>query len=428
MANVNLDDLHKPETLIAVDALNMLPGIDTLYYFYSTLPEYQSFFEDLESRVSRRKVEFDEAKKDKFVYGKDTNFLISLLDVDMIYTGHSEGFRWFSDVYETYRIGFKHPAKNQGLNNIRVQLGAKGIYTIGIKNLLEQIENFLSGLVGSETYITRMDVNCFIQADLSNIAKEMFVTKKRNARQYIKEYGNTYKNETIYIGKKPFVMRLYNKMEELKNSPKLDLMFEYFNSNGLEVTGWSHVYNLEFELSRDFLKRYGISSVDEALNSAELLFKEALEHIRMIDLDSLSKADLEHNRRYNADTHILWQYLKDNYTLANIMQQSTVALEKLKTAEDEFKIFRYFADTVAVIRRAKKNGQKLNTEFLKIANEQVKREYEIYKKHRLQPSNNTKSILESEYIKSLHYAYKALGKNFDRKAFEQKNYLQKVIT
>ena len=92
MNNINFSDLHKPETLIAVDELKILPGIDTLYYFYSTLPGYQEFFKDLELKALGAEQQIDEMRQIGLTPDRNTKILMDVIDTNMLYMGKGEGF------------------------------------------------------------------------------------------------------------------------------------------------------------------------------------------------------------------------------------------------------------------------------------------------------------------------------------------------
>ena len=55
----------------------------------------------------------------------------------------------------------------------------------------------------------------------------MFSTRKRVYAEYC-THGNANRTETIYVGKSPFKLRLYDKALEMKKSKKQELMREYF--------------------------------------------------------------------------------------------------------------------------------------------------------------------------------------------------------
>ena len=63
--------------------------------------------------------------------------------------------------------------------------------------------------------VTRADLNCFVNYDFSYVDKTMFSTRKQRYHT-ISEHGTSTETQTIYVGKPPFMLRLYNKKLELK--------------------------------------------------------------------------------------------------------------------------------------------------------------------------------------------------------------------
>lgn len=171
-------------------------GIDTLYFFFETNENYDDLFLEILDQLEDIKGKF--LKKDIEFENKD--LYINLKDMQLNFLGKQEGFYWFKDSNDFFRIGFKDKYKNRGLNNIRVQLQGNGIYTFGISSIIKLLQELLSDYITSYVPVTRVDINCFVQYDLSFIKKDMFVTRKRKYST-INEIGDANNTQTIYIGK-----------------------------------------------------------------------------------------------------------------------------------------------------------------------------------------------------------------------------------
>jgi len=155
----------------------ILSGIDSLYYFCESNTNYDDLYLEILDQLEEEKGKF--SKKEIAFENKDLSILINEIPLNFI--GIGEGFLWFKDMNDTFKIGFKDKYKNKGLNDIRVQLLAFGIYTIGIKSIIDFINTILlKDYITDFLPITRVDLNSFIQYDLSFITKDMFVTRKRN--------------------------------------------------------------------------------------------------------------------------------------------------------------------------------------------------------------------------------------------------------
>jgi len=323
----------------------MLHGIDTLYYFCESNTNYDNLFLDILDQIEDRKGVF--LKKDIEFENSDINILIK--DTPLNYLGKSEGFYWFKDINEFFKIGFKDYKTNRALNDIRVQLQGIGIYTVGIKSLIEFINKELLVEYITDYYpITRVDLNTFVQYDFSFVNREMFSTRKRSYAT-VSEIGNHKSLQTIYVGKSPFLLRLYNKKEELKKNSKKDLMFEYFANNGFNLE--DDIYNIEFELHRIHLKQYNINTIDELLKNAVNIFKQSMDNIRLIDTTNITDNDIKNNSKSRANTLPIWNHIKDSYNLKEFLQTS-LPLNRLKRKiaiydENKFKL-----EIIAILRRA----------------------------------------------------------------------------
>ncbi|MFY9089219.1 hypothetical protein [Arcobacter aquimarinus] len=330
-------------------------GIDTLYFFFETNENYDDLFlgildqlEDIKGKFLKKDIEFE--NKDLY---------INLKDMQLNFLGKQEGFYWFKDSNDFFRIGFKDKYKNRGLNDIRVQLQGNGIYTFGISSIIKLLQELLNDYITSYVPVTRVDINCFVQYDLSFIKKDMFVTRKRKYST-INEIGDANNTQTIYIGKEPFKLRIYNKSLELKKSKKFEIMNEYFlNHNfNLEET----IFNIEFELHRTHLKQFNINSLDELFANLKNLFISSMNEIKLIDVNSVSSANLLNNK-YQAEIHPLWNEIINDFNIDEFMQNS-FPIERLKRKISIYNESKFEFEYIALIRKAYINNLTLDTEYL----------------------------------------------------------------
>ena len=148
--------------------IKMLHGIDSLYYFCESNDNYDNLYLEIIEEVEEKEGMF----KKKDIDFENCDIHISINSIPLNYLGKEEGFYWFKDINEFFKIGFKDKYKNRGLNDIRVQLQGIGIYTVGIKSLNEFINNFLlADYVTEHNTITRVDLNSFVQYDFSFLTK-----------------------------------------------------------------------------------------------------------------------------------------------------------------------------------------------------------------------------------------------------------------
>ena len=330
-------------------------GIDTLYFFFETNENYDDLFleildqlEEIKGKFEKRNIEFE-----------NKDLTISINDIQLSYLGKQEGFYWFKDSNEFFRIGFKDRYKNRGLNDIRVQLQGNGIYTFGINSIIELLKDSLKEVISDYIPITRADLNCFIQYDFSFVKKDMFSTRKRKYST-INEIGDANTTQTLYVGKEPFKLRLYNKSLELKKSKKFEIMNEYFLNNDFDLE--QTIFNIEFQMNRGHLKQYNINTIDDLLCNAKNLFQSAMDDIRLLDIESVSSERLINNK-YQADTHPLWEEIKSEYDLKDFLQID-FPLERLKRKISIYDENKFEYEFISLIRKAYINNLTLDIDFL----------------------------------------------------------------
>lgn len=334
----------------------IISGIDTLYYFYESNDAYDDLFLDVIDQLDEAKGRFE--KRDIAYSNKDIKIQINKQAFTL--NGKAQGFFWFTHIDEYFTIGFKDRLTNRGLNDIQLQLNANGIYTIGLKTLLRYVDDLLSGYITGHKPLTRVDLNIFVEADLSWISKEMFVARKRSYTSIFKEIATKHQLQTLYIGKKPFLLRLYNKIEELKSSKKKEMMFEYFLNNGFDSL--QNVFNIEFEIHRDYFKTFKIDTVDDLLLRAEMLFEDCLNAIRLVDLSTLTDNTVDSKNKNRALTHPLWEHLNASYKLNDFLALEA-PLERIKRKSYRYTIEEAIEEQFALAKKAYIYGIVVDEQF-----------------------------------------------------------------
>lgn len=338
---------------------DLICGIDTLYYFIETNENYDDMFldildqiEDKKAMYSRREIEY-----------KNTDIFIKIKNVSLQFLNKAEGYYWFKDTNEFFRIGFKDENTNKELNNIRVQLQGIGIYTIGLKPLLTFInDNLLKDIKTGLYPITRADLNCFINYDFSFINKTMFATRKKRYMS-ISEFGSANKIQTIYVGKAPFMLRLYDKKLELNKSSKKEIMYEYFANNGLDTN--RAIFNVEFEMHRTHLRAYAINTLEDLLTNANNLFKKAMDDIRLININSITKKDIENNSKSRAKSLLIWDYIKVSFNIDTFMQLD-FPIQRLKRKSIIYDENRFIEDINIVLKKGLVHQIDITAKFISI--------------------------------------------------------------
>jgi hypothetical protein len=322
-----------------------ISGIDTLYYFYESNDSYDDLFLDIVDQTEEAIGRFE--KRHIPYSNKDIKILIN--KQAFTFNGKAQGFFWFTHIDEYLTIGFKDHLTNRGLNDIQIQLNAIGIYTLSLNTLIKYTDDLLAGFITGYKPLTRVDLNIFVQSDLSWISKEMFVARKRSYISIFKEIATKHQLQTLYIGKKPFLLRLYNKAEELKSSKKKDMMYEYFLNNGFDSL--ENVFNIEFEMHRNYFKSFKIDTVDDLLQRAELLFQDCLNAIRLVDLSTITDNTIDSKNKNRALTHPLWEHLSTSYKLNDFLALEA-PLERIKRKSYRYTIQEAIEEQCALAKKA----------------------------------------------------------------------------
>ncbi len=333
------------EKNIINNTLKTISGIDTLYYFYESNDLYDDLFLDILDQLEDAKGRFD--KRDISYSNKDIKIQIN--KQAFTFNGKAQGFYWFTHIDEYFTIGFKDHLTNRGLNDIQIQLNANGIYPLSLNTLIKYTDDLLAGFITGYKPLTRVDLNIFVQSDLSWISKEMFVARKRSYISIFKEIATKHQLQTLYIGKKPFLLRLYNKAEELKSSKKKDMMYEYFLNNGFDSL--ENIFNIEFEMHRNYFKSFKIDTVDDLLQRAELLFQDCLTAIRLVDLSTITDNTIDSKNKNRALTHPLWEHLSTSYKLNDFLALEA-PLERIKRKSYRYTIQEAIEEQCALAKKA----------------------------------------------------------------------------
>jgi hypothetical protein len=318
--NTILKNIHTKNT-------PQISGIDALYYFAQSGTKYDEFYEEVIEQIELKKQEF---RALNYAYN-DNDIIVTINTIDIKLSGMGrDGFIWFN--HDFFRVGFKDSEKSPKIHNIRVQLNSIGIYTLGLESLIKYVNTkFLRGAVLDTNYfpVTRIDVNMFIQHNFNYLRKEMILSKKKNHSANIGERSSGYELETYYVGKKPFLLRIYNKLKELEGATEIkrEMMHNYFIINGLDTR--KPIFNVEFEYHREFLKQYDIDTIEDALSRSKTLFTLGCDLIKLLDTSSLTEEQINSSNRKRAGILPVWKYITESYDNNDFMQITT-PMEKIE--------------------------------------------------------------------------------------------------
>lgn len=301
----------------------ILGGIDTLYYFYETNSEYDDLFLNILDQIEDAKAIFQQ----RDIAYQNNDIQVEIDQYRFIYGGKKEGFYWLNSVDSLFTFGFKDCKTNRNLNDIQVQINATAIYTIGLSAVLKLADDVIKGYVTGLRPITRVDLNVFVQADFTWAKSEMFIARQLKRETIIKEIALNRKNETIYIGSNPFLFRMYDKLAEIQKSKKREIMEEYFLNNDFSLN--EPITNIEFQMHRAYLKRFNIKTIEDVLENAEMLFKQSMDAIRLVNISALTEEQRLSNNRNRAPTLPIWEHIRNNYTIKGFLQLD-LPLQRMK--------------------------------------------------------------------------------------------------
>ena len=228
------------------------------------------------------------------------------------------------------RIGFKNLNTRDNLDSVQVQMDTYYMNTTGILqsyyDVVEQIEAL--GLQVGKSKVSRIDLNTYVYGyDFSYLEYFYFSTLMRsNTKIY---NGAKDRLETFYLGSRssaaPY-MRIYNKWSELmakdEDQQKQSLIrYKFLEQYNIHLDMDKPLWNVEFELKREFLKSYKIDTVEQCLKSVNVLHSELMKRIRLMT----NKRKVDENHSDRIPTAPIWETIGTNYNF----QDSNVPLDKL---------------------------------------------------------------------------------------------------
>lgn len=228
------------------------------------------------------------------------------------------------------RIGFKNLNTRDNLDSVQVQMDTYYMNTTGVLqsyyDVVEQIEAL--GLQVGKSKVSRIDLNTYVYGyDFSYLEYFYFSTLLRSdCKVYSAAKG---KVETFYLGSRssgaPY-LRIYNKWSELmakdEDQKKQSLIrYKFLEQYNIHLDIDKPLWNVEFELKREFLKSYKIDTVEQCLQSVNVLHSELMKRIRLMT----KKRKLDDRNTDRIPTSPIWETIGTNYNF----QDSNVPLDKL---------------------------------------------------------------------------------------------------
>jgi len=218
-------------------------------------------------------------------------------------------------------IGFKNLNQKDNLPSIFVKMNTLSLHILGYKEaynaVLAIIEGF--GIPIQGTIVNRLDLNTYVFGhNFQYLRYNLFSTKMRNTRELV-GYDTIFGKEelqTFYLGSRgsSVFMRIYNKLAEIHakyddgGRLKLGIISNRYELKYSEPMNFCSIWNVEFEIKREELKRYGINTVEDVWEHCDALHKDiTCNRIRLVvPTNSLRK---------RCKSSFVWSLISDDYSL-----------------------------------------------------------------------------------------------------------------
>lgn len=330
-----------------------LSSIDTLYYFAESNGQYPDFFIQSVDDPINKAIESYGGRIPK------DSLKLELFGLEFTYLNKGDGFHFFRDKANLFRIGFKDPKTITNVHDIWIQTEFLGVYAMGIVRLTRYINKMIASISLRNYFVNRADLNMFVPFDLlSYIDTDNIVTTKRKEG---KIFGERKGYETLYIGKNPAKLRIYDKYKEAHVKNKEILMAYILEQHGIKFE--NPLCNLEFQLSRSWFKQFKINTLDDLFTNAVMIFHKCMKMVRVIDTLSISEKDRAANRMYKAKNDPLWEYLKNSYRF-DPMKQNILPLERVQYEKKRLTQEHFIMDFEKLIDKYDNDGVKISRETL----------------------------------------------------------------
>lgn len=210
-----------------------------------------------------------------------------------------------------------------------VRIKQAPLWALGISKAYKNIKQWLEQIFGpaSAEKLNRVDVCChtdkikFSELDLSYF-------KTRSTKKNTRVYGSTVNGFEFGSRKDSLIFcRIYNKTLELNETKKAKWFFEIWKERGADI---SNVWNIEFELKRNFFREYKIESVADFINKSKSIWK-------YLTTQWLVLCVKDRTRLENCSVNHFWELLSDNF-FVNEYEMFTRKSKQL-TADSESLVF-----------------------------------------------------------------------------------------
>lgn len=279
-----------------------IPNVDTIYFLVS--------FENYEESSNIKKLlsHLKEEKEKALLAGTNNasyKHTITLNDMsfELLHSGTC-GYAYIirNNGYEIKIAQFISSIKS--FAPVQVRISAEYLWSQGLEKSYKIIYNWLVETFDNirEVKISRVDLAC-------HISDADFVTNYSNCYKGNSKKGQlTITNKDINCitfgsRKSGIYCRIYNKTLEIKETGNKYWFFDIWQSKNMNI---DNVWNVEFEIKSELLRKYNIVSIRDLLEHITALWKYCT-------TEWLVKIDRTNTRVERCNTNELWQIIQNAY-------------------------------------------------------------------------------------------------------------------
>ncbi len=284
-----------------------IPNIDTLC---ATLDIHNYGFADMEKQASADiliRLELEKCKaKEAQQHSMSNNHIIQVGNQSFeILSNGSRGYAYIlhNDAYEI-KIA-QHRSNKESFYPIFIRLKSECLWSMGVEKAWDTIKEWITTNIGDikSNKISRIDLCCHTD-EMELMADDIETFEGRYCLDTI--YRNNRRIASVYFGSGAtgkVMCRIYDKSLEVKQKRQKLWFYEVWEKAGLNP---EKVWNVEFQLNRDYLKEVKLESVEDTLESLKSLWKYCTR-------SWLTKKQLDHTRIENCTTDSAWQSIQEAF-------------------------------------------------------------------------------------------------------------------
>lgn len=229
------------------------------------------------------------------------------IDFEILPNGsRSHAFILHNDSFEIKISMFR--SRNQEIYPIQVHIKSEMLWSVGVFAAWVELKNIIESSFGKidDAKISRLDMACH-----SEIIQYGYCEMERFQGRF--EMDNIHRTNRIINAlvfgsrsTKKIYVRIYDKSLELRKKRNKNWFYDIWNSNGYDSESELPVWNVEYELHREFFKEIGVNTVDEALMQLKSIW-----HYCTTDHLHLKTSDATRIERSSTDEN--WELIQGAY-------------------------------------------------------------------------------------------------------------------